>query len=177
MEGLNVFTIKTEGKLYKMLLKFIFGATMVAFTTFCGYLFARKYRQRKLFFAQFSEFNDRYISEISYSRRPIKTFISAYAYKGEFDTFLRKYFEVLESGQTRMHGFDFKTELSFLKQEERQIVLDYFIMLGKGIVCPKKGILVQSKNVFILLPLSRKMSIKNMEIYTLKLDFYAVYLF
>ena len=122
-----------------MLLKFIFGATMVAFTTFCGYLFARKYRQRKLFFAQFSEFNDRYISEISYSRRPIKTFISAYAYKGEFDTFLRKYFEVLESGQTRMHGFDFKTELSFLKQEERQIVLDYFIMLGKGDSVSQKG--------------------------------------
>ena len=54
--------------------KFIVGVAMVAFTTFCGYFLAKKYRQRKLFFMQLVEFNERFLSEISYYRRPIKDF-------------------------------------------------------------------------------------------------------
>ena len=122
-----------------MFIKFIFGLTIVAFSSFCGYLFARKYRQRKAFFQQLKEFNERYLSEISYYRRPIKAFVASYAYKGEFSRLLKIFFELLESGQAQFRGFDFKSEFPFLREDERQAVADYFFMLGRGDSTSQKG--------------------------------------
>ena len=64
--------------------KFLFGIVMIAFTSFCGYLLARKYRQRKLFFRQLYEFNERFLTEIAYYRRPIQEFAAKYTYRGEY---------------------------------------------------------------------------------------------
>lgn len=122
-----------------MFTKFIFGIVVVLFTTFCGYLFAKKYRQRKLFLQQFKEFNERFLSEVSYFRRPIKAFVASYAYKGEFDRFLKVFFKLLESGQSQVRAFDFKTEFPFLRKEERQTLEDYFLMIGKGDSASQKG--------------------------------------
>ena len=115
-----------------MFVKFIFGLGIVGFTSFCGYLFTKKYRQRKLFFAQFKEFNERFLSEVTYYRRPIKAFVASYAYRGEFDRFLKIFFRRLENGQAQVCALDFKAEFPFLRNEERQTVSDYFLMLGKG---------------------------------------------
>lgn len=122
-----------------MLLKFIFGITMVAFTSFCGYLFAKKYRQRKLFFQQFKEFNERFLSEVSYYRRPIKAFAASYTYKGEFEQLLEVFFGLLEGGQAQSRTFDLKANFSFLREAERQTVEDYFLMLGRGDSASQKG--------------------------------------
>ncbi|MBQ7913556.1 MAG: stage III sporulation protein AB [Clostridia bacterium] len=122
-----------------MLLKFIFGIGIVAFTSFCGYLLAKKYRKRKLFLQQFKEFNERFLSEVTYFRRPIKAFVSSYAYKGEFDSFLKIFFEQLEIGQAQVRSFDFKSEFPFLREEERLTVENYFLMLGKGDSSSQKG--------------------------------------
>ena len=46
------------------MLKLLSGIAIIAFTTFCGYFFSKKYRQRKIFFAQFKEFNERFLNEI-----------------------------------------------------------------------------------------------------------------
>ncbi len=128
-----------------MLAKFIFGVAIVAFTSFLGYLFAKKYRQRKQFFQQFKEFNERFLSEISYSRRPIKAFVASYSYKGDFDRLLKLFFQRLENGNTLARAFDFKTEFPFLKREEQQTVQDYFLMLGKGNSVSQKGYFMSVK--------------------------------
>ena len=122
-----------------MILKFIFGIGIIAFTSFCGYFFANKYRKRKHFLRQFKEFNERFLSEVSYFRRPIKAFVASYAYNGEFDRFLKIFFGLLEKGQAEVYAFDFKSEFSFLREEERQTVEDYFLMLGKGDSISQKG--------------------------------------
>ncbi len=121
------------------MLKFFLGVAIVGFTSFCGYLLAKKYRQRKAFFSQFKEFNERFLSEISYYRRPIREFAARYAYKGEFHTLLEDFFHSLSQRSSQSRSFtDFPT-YGFLTAEEKRVVEDYFLMLGKGDSVSQKG--------------------------------------
>lgn len=113
-----------------MMTKFLFGIALVAFTSFCGYFLAKKYRQRKNFFAQLHAFNERFISEVSYYRRPIREFVGAYSYHGEFQELLSNFLRISQQKDVRF-GVD-GTEYSFLKREEQSAVQDYFMMLGRG---------------------------------------------
>ena len=111
--------------------KFFLGLAIVAFTSFCGYVFTKKYRKRKSFFSQLSEFNERFLSEISYYRRPINEFVSKYTYKGEFDEFLRGYFSNIQEPSALDNVLE-DDMFSFLTNEEKGYIYDYFSMLGKG---------------------------------------------
>ena len=122
-----------------MMQKFIFGISIVAFTTYCGYFLARKYRQKKLFFKELQVFNERFLSEISYYRRPIKEFISKYTYKGEFELFLQEYFEAMSVRGQMVDNVLQSAKYAFLKAEEKRVVEDYFLMLGKGDSFSQKG--------------------------------------
>ena len=122
-----------------MVVKLIFGVCIVAFTTLCGYLFSRKFRRRKDFLLQFKEFNERFLAEITYQRRPINAFVASYSYKGEFDGLLKVYSNVLDKRENFASVLDIKKDYPFLKEDERQIVLDYFLMLGKGDSLSQKG--------------------------------------
>lgn len=122
-----------------MMQKFIVGIALVAFTTFCGYFLAKKYRQRKLFFMQLLEFNERYLSEIAYYRRPIKEFTEKYTYKGEFDELLQDFFRSLQSGESLRENLLDSAKYAFLTIEEKRVVEDYFLMFGKGDSQSQKG--------------------------------------
>ena len=112
--------------------KFLLGIVIVAFTSFCGYFFAKKYRQKKLFFQQFEQFNERFISEISYARRPVREFISKYDYQGEFGVLLHNFFMDLDERSKEDRVWVDETVYSFLTKEERRFAEDYFLMIGKG---------------------------------------------
>lgn len=103
---------------------------MVAFTTFCGYLLSKKYRKRKLFFHELEIFNERFLSEIAYSRRPIKDFASKYVFLGEFNDALMDFFVAIDDG--RLFTVDDLQAYSFLKDEEKRFIEEYFRMLGRG---------------------------------------------
>ena len=114
------------------MVKFLLGIAIVAFTSYCGFVLAKKYRKRKLFFAQFKEFNERFLSEVSYYRRPLGEFASKYAYKGEFQIFLQNFFsEIEELSQSNEREIPFD-DCEFLKEEDKNLIEDYFKMLGKG---------------------------------------------
>lgn len=114
-----------------MMTKFFLGVAIVAFTTFCGYFLARKYRQRKMFFTQLQTFNERFLNEITYYRRPLTDFLNHYTYKGEFQLFLRYYLYAVGQNTNTHNRMQFP-ECSFLTTEEKNVVEDYFLMLGKG---------------------------------------------
>lgn len=118
------------------MVKFILGLAIVCFTSFCGYMLAKKYRQRKNFFAQMNEFNERFLSEIAYYRRPIKEFAGKYTYKGEFDDLLCAFVESLGNGGKETEDMlAHKQTLpvyTFLTKDETVFVNDYFLMVGKG---------------------------------------------
>ncbi len=112
--------------------KFLLGVAIIAFTSFCGYLLTKKYRRRKQFFSQLFEFNERFLAEITYYRRPLRAFVSAYTYRGEFQELLLDYFaETSNQGHVFIERID-NSEYDFLKKEEKRTVYDYFSMLGKG---------------------------------------------
>ncbi len=112
--------------------KFLLGIAIVVFTSFCGYMLAKKYRQKKHFFIQFTLFNERFISELSYFRRPIREFVLAYSYKGEFAKCLER-FLFLNSKESLVFQEELNSsEYYFLKNDEKSTVYNYFSMLGKG---------------------------------------------
>ena len=113
-----------------MMTKFLFGVALVAFGSFCGYFLAKKYRQRKSFFAQLHLFNERFISEVSYYRRPIREFANSYAFQGEFRSLLMSFLQNIEQNGGGLE-IDWK-EYSFLRKDEQSAVQDYFLMLGRG---------------------------------------------
>ncbi len=112
--------------------KVVLGILIVCFTTFCGHTLAKKYRQRKDFFRQLNGLNERFLSEISYFKRPLKEFLGGYPLTGEFSELIEEYAQYLESGkQEEIYSSDF-AEISFLTADEKSFVRDYFLTLGRG---------------------------------------------
>ena len=108
------------------------GIAIVAFTTFCGYLLGKKYRKRKDFFTQLYDFNERFLNEIAYYRRPLKEFFSKFSYKGDFEKLLYIYAENIDKQTLTAGNLLENTDFDFLRKEEKSMVGDYFYMLGKG---------------------------------------------
>ncbi len=133
------------------MVKFFLGVAIVAFTSLCGYLLARKYRKRMLFFQQFYAFNERFLSEIAYYRRPIKEFVSLYSYQGEFNDFLADVFAVREENLDERGAFAKSEKYIFLKEEDRKTAEDYFFMLGKGDSASQKGYFSSVKEILLAL--------------------------
>ena len=75
--------------------KILLGGIIVVFGGFCGYLCSKKLRKRAVFFRQFYDFNERFLNEIAYYRRPITEFIGEYRYRGEFDELIEIYLKNL----------------------------------------------------------------------------------
>ena len=114
------------------MIKLFLGIAVVTFTSFCGYVLAGKYRQKQLFFRQFYTFNERFLNEISYYRRPLHEFVKRYTYKDEFKELLRVIFYSLEQKKIFFKDILDKQEFFFLNHEEKAVIADYFLMLGKG---------------------------------------------
>lgn len=110
--------------------KFLLGLCIVALTSVCGWILAGKYRRRKSFFAQTFEFNERFLGEVSYAKRPLGEFIERYSYTGEFEAILRAFSESIQKDESGV--FDALVECDFLKEEEKEFLSDYFQTLGRG---------------------------------------------
>ncbi len=105
-----------------MWIKFALCALIVAFSVAVGAFASGKYRARKKLYAQFCAFNELYLTELKYMRRPIGEFFAAYAYEGDF--------KEIVAAAMRREPTTVKTE--YLTQEERGCLDDYFSMLGRG---------------------------------------------
>ena len=118
-----------------MWLKALIAGLIIAFCTFLGYLAAGKYRARRSFFSQLAVFNERYLSELSYRRRPIGEFLAAYRYTGEFG----KTVASLGSGKSE------EPKSSIFTAEERKFCSDYLDMIGKGDAHSQSGFCTAQK--------------------------------
>ena len=153
------------------MIKFLLGIAIVAFTSYCGFVLAKKYRKRKLFFAQFKEFNERFLSEVSYYRRPLGEFASKYVYKGEFQNFLHNFFaEIDELSQSSEREITFD-DCEFLSGEDKDVIEDYFLMLGKGDSASQKGYFSSVKNGLLTLKTNAETACKKYGDLYVKLGF------
>jgi stage III sporulation protein AB len=112
-----------------MLIKWVLCLTLLVFTSSVGYAFSSKYRKRKLFFSQFYDFNQKFLQELSYSKRPIKEFLQIYPFKGEFLLLLEEYRQKI--GRDNFFN-EYFSENTFLSFEEEKWIIEYFEQLGKG---------------------------------------------
>ena len=112
--------------------KLIVGIAIVIFTTFCGYLLSRKYRKRKLFFTEWDEFNERFLTELTYYRRPIIEWLGELPLRAEFGEIVEEFGKTTVS-QGRETPFMWDgVDCYFLSAEEKRRITQYFSALGKG---------------------------------------------
>ena len=105
-----------------MWIKIVICIALIAFSTSIGYLLSGKYRARRKLYDQFSLFNERYLNELNYARKPLPDFLKQYEYTGDFAKTIKQCVEKR----------DCNVKLSFLTVEERSACGNYFSMLGKG---------------------------------------------
>jgi len=113
------------------MIKLLLCLAIISFTSFCGYLLGRKYRQKRQFFNQFKEFNERFLTEVTYYRRPILEFLSHYRYKGEFHAFLEDIIFSLEEKYS-LDKYMKTNDYTFLTHEDKIFLNDYFSMFGRS---------------------------------------------
>ena len=112
-----------------MWLKFVISGLIIAFCVFLGFVAAAKQRMRKKFFVQFAGFNERYLNELSYARKPLSEFLREYEYSGDFAKTVSAF------AQHRVT----ESKLSYLTKDEKKLCADYFGMLGKGDAVSQKS--------------------------------------
>lgn len=112
-----------------MWLKLAVSAAVIAFCVFLGYLAAEKYRKRNKFYQQFCEFNARYLTELSYERKPLGDFLKEFPAGGDFKKLFGEFYDKREAS----------VRCSYLSAEEKKASLSYLQMLGRGDALSQKG--------------------------------------
>ena len=103
------------------MLKFLLAVLIVAFCTLLGWLAAAKYRARKNFFSQLSTFNERFLAELKYARKPLPVFLGEGKYEGDFG----KTMAALSKSRA------IKLNYGYLTTAEKEEIAGYLGMLGK----------------------------------------------
>ena len=111
------------------MIKFFCGILIVCITTYIGNLFARKYKKRISFFTQMSEFNTKFLTEITYYKRPLSEFIVSCKTSGAWGQVLNLFIKN-NKNSNKIHAS--LKECIFLKKEEIDFVEEYMSFLGKG---------------------------------------------
>ena len=125
------------------MVKFIVGIVVVIFTTYCGRYFARKYTLRKKFFEQAYSFNNDFLEELNYSKRPLGEFLAKRQYHGEFEEVLME--EIKRRNLRKMLPLSLE-EYLFLTMDERRFFGDYFLHLGRGDTNAQKSYYLRAEN-------------------------------
>ncbi len=112
-----------------MWLKVLLSLLVVAFCTALGFFAAAKYRSRRRFFGQFCAFNERFLNELDYARKPLSAFLAESSYTGDFGKSVKAF------DLTRRNEFGY----GYLTKEERAFCEDYFSMLGRGDALSQRG--------------------------------------
>lgn len=117
-----------------MWIKFLLAGAIIAFCVLLGYLAAEKYRERKRYFAQFEAFNEKFLGELTFTRMPLGEFLARASYTGEFA-------KTIEAVSRR----EAPKPPSFLTQDEKGELEDYFSMLGTSDTRSQMGFFTAKK--------------------------------
>ncbi len=152
------------------MIKLAVGVAVVIFSTYCGRTMAKRYKRRKNFFAEMNDFNTRFLTELGYAKRPLEELAKSCRVGGEFGELLE---EVL---RRRFQRKTLPIELgsyTYLSDDEKRFVLEYFNALGKADAHSQKIYFSQAANSLQALQIKAKDECsKRMELYT-KLGFLA----
>ncbi len=105
-----------------MWIKLLLSGAIIAFCILLGYLAAGKYRSRKKFYTQLGSFNERYLTELGYTRRTLEEFFGEFIPEGDFGKMTEQF----------RRERKLNCSYAYLTEEEKKYLQNYFSMLGKG---------------------------------------------
>ena len=106
------------------MIKIFLCVLLVILCAFAGYLLTLKYKKRKQFTYDLYSFNERLISEVNFTRIPLSVFFFKYEYGLGFSTLLK---------DIKLKNFEkVSVDFPYLTTKQKQLVGDYFLMLGKS---------------------------------------------
>lgn len=110
-------------------IKILLCVAIVAFCTVLGHFAASKYRARKNLYSQWYHFNEQYLNELTYARKPLYVFLKEHQYSGDFQ-------KIIDAFVARKTG---TVTMTFLTKTEQAELNDYFSMLGNGDALAQSG--------------------------------------
>lgn len=113
---------KFAGRTALLWIKFALAAIIVLFCTFLGFFASQKYRDRRSFFSDLYSFNQKYLAELKFSRKPLSELLGDTEPKGDFFLALKEFLGARKVNLCK----------SYLTKEEKDFVLEYLQMLGRG---------------------------------------------
>ena len=125
------------------MLRFVVGLAVVAFTTICGNFLSGKYKKRKRLFQEASSFNEGFLEEIIYTKRPFEEFCQKRITTGDFSALLIE--ELTRREKRRTTPLDL-SEYTFLLPDEKRFFAEYFSAFGRGDSLSQKGYFSQARN-------------------------------
>lgn len=125
------------------MLRFVVGLAVVAFTTFCGNFLSGKYKKRKRLFQEASSFNEGFLEEIIYTKRPFEEFCQKRIATGAFSELLVA--ELSRREKRRTSPLDL-SEYTFISPDEKQFFSEYFSTFGRGDSLSQRGYFTQAGN-------------------------------
>ncbi len=105
-----------------MWLRLILCVLIVAFCTAIGYLAAEKYRARRSYFSQLSDFVERYIAELGYAKKPLPAFLEECRFSGDFEKTMNRIARHEEAACRE----------KYLTEAEKKDCESLYSMLGRG---------------------------------------------
>ena len=146
------------------MVRFLVGVLLVVFSTFCGNLLSVRYKRRKVFFQQAADFNEGFLEEIVYTKRPFEEFCQKRRFTGEFAQLLSD--ELARRARKRTTPLDL-SEYTYLDRDERTFFAEYFSAFGRGDSLSQKGYFTQAGNRLQALKIKAEdESKKYVELYT-----------
>ena len=146
------------------MVRFLVGVLLVVFSTFCGNLLSVRYKRRKVFFQQAAAFNEGFLEEIVYTKRPFEEFCQKRRFTGEFAQLLSD--ELARRARKRTTPLDL-SECTYLDRDERTFFSEYFSAFGRGDSLSQKGYFTQAGNRLQALKIKAEdESKKYVELYT-----------
>ncbi len=114
-------------------MRYILLSILVFLSVFIGYLFSKKYRNRKNFFQALVLLCNKFDIEINYSRERVKNIfdsldekikINLYGMDNNFLSFINK--------ENNLDKHSLFKNITFLKEEEKDVILLFFKSLGRS---------------------------------------------
>ena len=131
------------------MLKFFVGVALVAFSSLIGYKLSSKYRKRRVFYCQICDFNEHFIGELAYYRRPLNVFLFHHKYRGEFQILIEQFYLGLRNSDLFANGVFDTALFSFLSNEEKEDIKNHFKMVGKGDSASQRNYFISVKDEWL----------------------------
>lgn len=99
------------------------GIASLIVSTYIGFIFSKKYKDRKSFYCDFFEFNKNLRNEISYSQNTIVSILKKIENKSDFYKFAYSFY---------INKKNDLCDIKYLNKDEKDLINNYFSSIGIG---------------------------------------------